>query len=305
MTSTPEHRTGDFFLDSSTLKTFLECPRKYYWSYVRHLTPQRIRTPLTFGAAIHNALEHHYRGNDPEESLRVFLDEFEDQEHDTIRTSARGAELLRKYFDKHPLHREPFTLLLPPEQRFEIQIGEYKYIGRLDLIIEWSGLNLVMDHKTSSRMGPYFFDQFRPDLQMTGYCFAASQLLDQTIHGSAINVLYMTKTKMEFHREIISREPFEYREFISLVTTLANEITTLRSRPREEYSLWLPNWTSCGRWGSCEFKDLCLAEDPEPLTEYLFDVRPWHPFDDTSQESHPRTEVPSRAEVPFRVKGAD
>ncbi len=264
------------FFDSSKLKCYLECPRQFYWRHVRHLVPFHEKTALSFGTAIHEGLFTWHKTYDIEESVDAFHRHWNDTMHEELRTAEKGEKLLRGYAERYPPKMEPFEFEML-EQKVQIDIDGIQYGGRIDGIVRWGGMNLVLDHKTASRMGRTYFDRFRPDLQMTGYAFMAKQLLQKPIHGVVINVLYFTKTKMDFIREISSREPFEYEEFVSVVMRLVDEIL---SNDWENRNSWMPNWTSCGNWGGCDYRDLCLCEDPEKLVPTMYRHEEWHPFDD-------------------------
>ncbi len=283
MTTNQDYRsqTPGEFLDSSKTKCFLECPRKFYWRHVRKLVPLHEKAALSFGKAIHEALYEWHKTYDLERTIEIFHEHWDDKIDEQLRTAEKGESLLKGYAERYPPKHEPFKFL-SLEQKVQIEIGDFVYGGRIDGIVEWGGMYLVLDHKTASRMGPKYFDRFRPDLQMTGYAFMAKQLFKQHIHGVVINVLYFTKKQMDFVREISSREPFEYEQFASLILNLASQI---KANDPEDMNSWLPNWTSCGDWGGCDYRDLCLSEDPEPLARSMYREEVWHPFieDEDSQ----------------------
>jgi len=261
--------------DASSLKSYEECPRKYYWRYVQDLVPKDPHPALNFGTAIHNALYLWYSGADIKEAINGFHEVFEQSVDDSLRTRERGQDLLLRYFGEHP--SEPWDFISPPEQKFLLDIAGHSFAGRFDGVIKWGSMYLILDHKTATRMGPTYFLQYRPDLQMTAYCYAARKLYDVDISGALINVLYFLKTKTEFIREITSREPFEYAEFINIITRSMNEIKAL---PQDDHNLWHPRWTSCTRWGACKYRDLCLTDEPERLFDIAYDREEWDPLAD-------------------------
>jgi len=275
------------YLDSSKMKCYLECPRKFYWRYVRHLVPQKDETPLTFGSAIHEALYTWYdmqldgysKEEAMEEALHRFHSNWTDQPYDDKRTHEKGDKLLKGYFKKYP--EEPFTFLTPPETAFKIKFYDYFLIGRFDGVINHNGMVMPLDHKTSTRMGNYYFNRFRPDLQMTKYCWVARKIaqklgLNEEIHGAYINVLYFTKTKMNYVRQIVSREQWEIDQFTRIALHIMDEINAKSVDRMED---WFPNWTSCTKWGSCTYRDLCIDNEPERLIDFMFEEEVWNPLD--------------------------
>lgn len=278
------------YLDSSKMKCFLECPRKFYWRYCRHLVPVRKSPALAFGRAIHEALYTWY-DRDKNESLKeaaeyaidIFHSMWTDIPEDDKRTHEKGEELLRGYFKEYP--GEPFKFVTPPETSFKIKFFDYYLIGRFDGVIEWNNMVMPFDHKTASAMGKYYFDRFRPDLQITKYCWvtrviAKERGLSPKIHGAYLNILYFTKTKVGYEREIITREQWEIDQFVKIALQIMDDIN---SRDPEVMEDWFPNWTSCNKWGACKYKDMCTTDEPERFVDFLYEEEIWNPL--TTEET--------------------
>lgn len=273
------------YLDSSKMKSFLECPRQFYWNYCRHLVPIKRRPALDFGKAIHEALYTWYsrdKEEDPKDvqeyAIDIFHAHWTDLVDDTLRTHEKGENLLRGYFKEYD--REPFTFITPPETSFKIKFFDYYLIGRFDGVIDWSGMVMPLDHKTASRMGKYYFNRYRPDLQMTKYCWvtriiAENKGLNPKVHGAYLNVLYFTKTKIGFERQIITREQWELDQFVQIALQIMDNINSRDPRIMED---WFPNWTSCNKWGACAYKDLCTTEEPERLVDFMYRKEIWNPL---------------------------
>lgn len=293
-------------MDSSKTQTDLECSRKFYWQYIRHLVPKDRQMALSFGSAVHEALNIWYATYQPELALKAFTDAWEgDEVRDDLRTRERGIAILAAYFKKYEV--EPFEWLalersfnLPLEERdcpdcgmafkynTQIRRSEWRcsychspyfvptWSGKIDGIIKWGSQYYVVDHKTSSRLGWTYFAQFRPSVQMTGYVWAAQQMIGKPISGVVINAIGVYKSKMHFERDISSREPWEVDEFVEEAIYRIEEI---RKRDVHNLKEWHPNWTSCGDWGGCRFRDLCLTHEPERLVPLMFDVEIWSPLE--------------------------
>src|SRR5437016_12209570 len=63
------------------------------------------------------------------------------------------------------------------------------YTGRIDLPVMWDNQLVVIDHKTTSAMGDYFFKDQRVNPQMIGYCYAFQKLTGRTVNGFCINAI--------------------------------------------------------------------------------------------------------------------
>jgi len=264
--------------DSTSLKTYVTCPRKFYWRYVKDLIPQqwldKEPAPLGFGGAIHEALDVWYSSGNEQEALNAFYDNWQDREEETLRTRERGEKVLEKYFERY--NQEPFEIIAGPEHEFCINIGGYDFAGRLDMAVQWSGMNLIMDHKTSSRMSRYYYHRFRPDIQMSAYPLAAQKIFNKVFHGTVINVLYFTKTEYDFDRDISYREEWELELTERLLAKWMSDIDSL---PKDDYRAWEPRWTSCMAYMKpCPYRDLCITAEPGMLVDTMYAVEQWNPL---------------------------
>lgn len=259
--------------DSSALKCFARCPRKFYWRYIRQLVPKHYKpAPLNFGSAIHEAMRIWYAEQDIDGAIEIFHKIWEDRFGDDKRTHEKGEKILKKYAETYP--KEPFEIIGEPEMGFTVDLEGNEYVGRFDLVIEWNGEMYVLDHKTSSRMGYNYFHRYRPDFQMTGYTWAAEQVFDRPCAGVMINVLYFTKTKIDFFRDTSPRMPHEKQEFVTYAT---NRMANIKARNPDRMKDWEQKWVACTDWGTCQFRELCISAEPERLVPLMFKVEPWDP----------------------------
>lgn len=259
--------------DSSSLKTYVACPRKYYWRYVRHLLKKGPKSPpLSFGTAIHEALRLWYIHHDIELVVDAFHDLWDERFSDKKRTHDRGEALLRGYAKRYD--QEHFTWISEPETTFNLDLNGSTFVGRFDGIVNFQGTPLVIDHKTATKYGSTYFYQFRPDMQMSAYVWAANQLYEETIEGALINVLYFTTRQIDYYRSLINRQAWEIQEFLDVAT---RNIAEIRSKDVTDHTDWEPRWSFCQHWGTCPYRDLCTEKDPEPLIQSMYRVEEWDP----------------------------
>lgn len=262
--------------DSSAMKTFARCPRKYYWRYVRDLVKQSYNpAPLQFGTAIHEALRMWYERGDIEEALTVFHTLWEDRFGDSKRTHEKGEKLLKNYAKEYP--HEPFELITKPETGWTVELIGEKYVGRFDLVVKWGDDYYVFDHKTATRMGSSYYNRYNPDLSTIGYTWAAEQLFNEKFKGVMYNILYFTTKQMDFDRQPIYIFDWQKQQFVDYITDRISEIKSLDPENRKE---WSQKWVACTDWGSCQFRELCLEEHPEPLVRSMYKKEEWNPLNE-------------------------
>lgn len=260
--------------DCSSLRTYMSCPRKYYWKYVRHLQLKDDDSPaLDFGTAVHQALEVWYNTGEEEEMLETFHEFWDERFSDKKRTHEKGEKLLTSYVEKYD--SEPFEIIGEPEQVFELELFNTIFVGKMDLVIRYPDqFDMILDHKTSTRMGRNYFKSFNPDIQMTGYTIAGRAIYPELdIKGAIVNVLYFTMRKMDFFREMFLQQDWEIDRWFELYRELTREIM---ERPRDDYKAWRINDSYCIRWGECPYRDLCTVEEPDKMF-YLYEKDVWDP----------------------------
>lgn len=295
----------EYWLDSSKIETFHLCPQKYEYRYEEHLVPidRKRDSPILFGGAIHRSLETLYRGtafnsapcplgdcarcrgNPIPNISAVFLANYTDDPEDPreIRTVDRGLDLLAQYLGKW--RREPFKVIavevpfeLPMEGEHEWDRYMFKYIGRMDLIIEQDDTPMTVDHKTTTRFGMVFDSSFKLSGQFTGYMKGASKLIGREVHAALVNALRVT-TKIDdssFARIYTHRTPEEFELWEQTVRHAATQIIEMR------HAKFFPRSApfACGAYNRvCEYYPLCIsaAQTRETLKQSAYEVVPWEP----------------------------
>jgi PD-(D/E)XK nuclease superfamily len=291
----------EFWLDSSKLETLYLCPQKYEYRYEEHLVPvdRKRDSPIMFGGAIHRALETLYRGTafneapcplgpcrrcrgEPIQNISaVFLANYTDDPDDPkeIRTVDRGLDLLTQYLGKW--RREPFKIIAV-EVPFELPMSAggvvFKYIGRIDLVIDYDGVPMTVDHKTTTRFGVVFDTSFKLSGQFTGYMKGASKLINRDITAAMANALRVT-TKIDdssFARIFTSRTPEEFDNWDQQVLNAARQLAEMRT-----LGFWPKHAPfACGAYNRvCEYYPLCVssAQTRETLKQSAYERVPWEP----------------------------
>jgi len=299
----------EFWLDSSKIDTFLLCPQKYAYRYEEHLLPvdRKRDSPIMFGSALHKCLESYYtgtafdkvpcplhepdsgcfrcKGNPISNIAALFLANYTDDPEDPkeVRTVDRGLEILAAYLSKW--QREPFKVLAV-EKKFDIAMtsshyfGEFdfNYIGRIDLIVDYEGTPMTVDHKSTTRFGMVFDAGFKLSGQFTGYMRGASKLIDEPIHAAMSNAIRVT-TKISdesFARIFTHRTPEEFDRWEFQTKYVAQQIANMSG------DKFFPRAApfACGAYNRvCEYYPLCIAsaQTRETLKQSAYEVVVWDP----------------------------
>lgn len=269
--------------DYTSLNIFLSCRRKYYWRMVRHLEPKTVSPALTFGLALHAALDAYYTEG-IEKALEIFKATYKDREGEELRTVANGIKLLEAYavVYKH----EPFKVLGKPETGFVFPIGDILWGGRMDLPVEWNGDLYIVEHKTTARLASNFFKQFTPNMQVTSYIAGAQQYLGKKCHGCVINALEpwkqlkrpsakSKKTEDHFARYVATRSQDDIEDFYATVSGIVSDIIECESGLNNFY----PNESNCFSYNyDCPYKQLCVYGDDDRFIKRDYNISKWEPY---------------------------
>lgn len=182
-----------------------------------------------------------------------------------------------------PIVEVPFTLdtgmFLPCERCLDLDVDPYgavcdncgapresiEYGGIYDLLVEFGGNLFVVDHKTTSVMGSGYFNQFKPNNQMTGYIWAASAMSGKKVNGAIINAVGIYKSgTTKFEREITSRSPNAVEEWL---LNLWHECVNIQRCTHADF--WPRRTNACTLYGLCEFHSVCSLDHPTERAKRL------------------------------------
>lgn len=245
--------------DSTVIRTYLECPKRFEYRWIRRIAPVNKSLPMIFGSLFHEALLIWYTSKDVEKAKKVF-NELPKFVEDESRTRERAALLLDKYIERWK--DEPYKIR-ELEVEFHIMMkGGSIFAGRMDALIDWMNGTYVKDHKTSRILGLTFFRGFRPHFQIDGYCYACRELTGSCM-GAIINGIQVCKTKMAFEKKISSRTEGELNsfpiEYEKIVGRLEEDILK---------KSFFKNTSQCHHYGGCPYIDLCTYGDDEISSKF-------------------------------------
>ena len=276
-----------FAFDATTLTLAQTCLRKYQYKILEGWQPHHLSVHLLFGQLYATALEHFYKhraeGADIDEALRRVVKEAMEGSWNPELGAAREfdhaaktrANLIRsiiwyvdQFGDETDSGIQTFHF---PDGRPAVEVSftlnvdnDIVFCGHLDRIVEYGGALYVMDQKTTgSTISPKFFDDFKPDTQMSMYTFAGQAVMHSPVKGVIIDGAQIAVGFTRFERGFTFRTAAEldewYDEMMGLAATIRSA-TMLRNFPM--------NRSSCGNYGGCEFRRVC-SRSPEVREQFL------------------------------------
>lgn len=304
---------GAFLIDNSTLEKLQCCPREMEYSAMRKRIGAGVKPSLNFGSAIHSALEHRYKeykNESPdiflEEAQAKLLSEYFDLNPnpiDDFRNTNWAIELMKMYNQKYNV--EPFNLLVDKagktmvELSFALPLVEINkipiiYSGRIDLPVMWDNQLIIIDHKTTSMLGPQYFEEFKMSAQPLGYAWAFEQLTGQKVAGYGINAIRVRSIPAKpkagiaswwdetFQRDKTYIRPRQLEEWKNNVIHLIEEFFWHISK---DYLPMKTKWC-VGKYGRCQYFDVCsLPQESRALMleSNNFTANTWSPLKQPTQ----------------------
>jgi len=293
-------------IDNFALTMFQTCPAKYFLRMHEGWTSKRKSGALGFGGALHEGLATWYRTRDKGQAL-LAIDEAwpANLPIDDWRTKEKCLQTMIEYMKHYPV--ETFKIIGLPdtplvEQTFTIHTGMYlpceragcvvatnkdeewclcglkrepiEYGGIFDTGVEWAGNEYVLEHKTTSQLGTYYFNQFKPNNQVTGYLWALGQLTGRKPSGAIINAIGLYKSSpTKFERSITTRSDEDITHWLENVRATCQMIKDCERR-----QFWPMHTQACTMYGKCEYHDvhvLGAKAEQEKFLEQMFTKEPW------------------------------
>ena len=221
-------------------------------------------------------------------------DTFVNLDSDDTKTATNGRTSCMEYFS----HYDDTWEVLAVEEPVIFNIGTYKYLVKLDLVVRLNGNIFVVEHKTTKNIGGNYFSRYMLNTQMSAQTYACKEKYS-SCSGVLLNVLSVKNVKkpvlidpsnaevkaysqveikhskyygkpmaycsgitFDFRREVVNRTPQQLDDFITNV---------LHWIPRIEGEAFYPkNEHFCTSFKGCEFKELCFSCDDAQIKEQLY-----------------------------------
>jgi PD-(D/E)XK nuclease superfamily len=283
-----------FAFDSTSLKLFQECPRKYQYKMLEGWTRREKSVHLLFGGWYATALEHYYKhialGMTSDEALHAVVTDalistwVYDLTEDGQPIQGTGAPWTSDHNTKTrenlirtivwyvgQFGEEDISVITTAEGKpaveysFSLPVDNGIVLsGHIDRLVEYAGHPYVMDQKTTgSTITPYYFDQFNPDMQMSLYTFAGRMIYNMPVKGVIIDAAQIAVGFTRFARGFTFRSDQMLNEWYDETMELA---LTIRQATKND--MFPRNSTACGNFGGCEFRSIC-SRSPEIREQFL------------------------------------
>lgn len=267
MNLNPPEKIFAFGCSPSMMQLWDLCKRKWWLHYVgKRGRGEKVDTKDA-GTAIHNFFQTWYDEDWSwmgwEEHMELFENDFPPEESTEKRNCHHMKMVLKAYVTQYPRETEPFEVVsLEETLRIPVEGCQLPLNCKIDMLVRYHNGLWVMDHKSTSRMGATYFEQFRHNWQTYCYLYAAEKLRGERCHGIIYNAVGL--------RQKIDKDSFMRSEVVKNESQLSYHMKTWAKKVNEMYEfvkgnyenpeafLMSPGSTACRAYNSsCFALDYC------------------------------------------------
>ena len=263
-------------IDYSMTSTFFDCERKYYWRYIKNLTPKTEYLPFLTGRLIHKAIQNINNNIDIGSVLKEFKDNYNPTEYTKGRSPDDITNLIINYYENNPLTKSGIMIIEAESKIFRPIIPGWNFTGRIDGIGLIGSTHYNIEYKTTSSLGELFIASFSNNAQITGYTWLSQSLHSQI--STIVVLLPLTKTG-EITTIFTARNKLQIELFLKSIKKVI-----LSLQDKDNYiSNYHPNYCNCGgtfpTYKQCDFYPICYSnkKDIKYIKKLLFKSEIWTP----------------------------
>ncbi len=279
-------------LTNSARSSFLNCRRKYQYSYVYGLAPRKPSIPFLVGGLYHNALDRAYTNRfniDLKAERRVAEKACEkasrapglsSEESDKIWTqSSIVMGLLTGYQKLYMKQDKERWEVIEAEGAFDVPLPNgWRYRGKTDLVVREKKTKAVVlvEHKTTGRLDAGYIAKLPLDNQILGYIWAKNKEklgIRKVVYNVAkkpgirltqkeslkdfckrLENEYLSNPGAYYYRETLTFEQKDVDNFATEMFKFVDEVD--RCQDTKHY---YQNTGQCTAMGVCPFMNLCVS----------------------------------------------
>ncbi len=280
-------------IDSTTLNTFLQCPRRMFFSYRKHWKPTERSIHLEFGIAWHEAKEHLlWNPGDVEGAMVKFMEHYRSiypSSMDSVNAPKAPGNALDALYNYEKKQRD-YEVLHTEVAGVAPLADDVDVAFKIDAIVkDPEGGIWVLDHKTGSRRTQAWVDGWVVSPQLCIYIHVLNHFYGtDVVRGAIVEGTIFRRNDHEHINVPVRKSP---QSFGALFWTILHSIDLIKwnidseesASPEDEIlTAWPMNPTNCFDFGrKCPYFDYCIAWS-NPLSKKCpaeFKVEEWNPLE--------------------------
>jgi hypothetical protein len=255
------------------IQAFMQCPTKYYHSYISEEHTRTVSPSLIVGSLLHTGMAHRYaimsyNGEDHDlfDPVSAMKEQARQEGELWIEQLPKVLDVYERYTkDKYVQLWELGVEVLYIEDVFTMTIEGYDLTLRADLVIKDKndGKIYFVDHKTSSYVQKTTTQGYQSSGQFIAYQVLGEQLWGDDFGGLLINYLqhggFRAKTPtVKFIREKTKRSQQHMDAFAPSVLFYRRLIEMYQDKPLKHFPRVQTEFTCMHKYGACDHYDKCF-----------------------------------------------
>lgn len=266
-------------VDFSQLQCYVNCPRLYQNKYVNCLQRRKQDEGMqsrSFGSDVHGALNQYFLTHSPATAIEWFKAHYESIPNEKVRTKEHGLILLERFFPWWQVNFKHATVL-GSEVQDSFKIGEIEYVVKIDLPVKVNDNVFAVDFKTTTNKTHYYYRQFSPNMQVSGYCYylmlkygSCAGFMPVVFHMGHRQNKYKGEPAgfwVKFDYDIVNRNKEQLNDFRYNVRMWVNKL-----QMSLDTGVFEKNEGFCESYYGCAFRDACIALDEPQIIENMYEV---------------------------------
>lgn len=263
----------------TSLSTFQNCPKKYWWTYIRRLKRVGHCSATELGTALHSALERLFvtgKIEEAEDALNAYSP-LAGTQGLSAEDFCRAKGILAGYWYRWGSSLDQYVVQ-EVEKAFNVPIpcSDYVFTGRIDLIVRDKATNRIQlwDHKTAKKLDGNYITRRWMDLQLNLYAIGAAEQLGIAVDEFVYDVMRKPEIRLKKDETL---EEFGERCMAACSSDMYDRVTyPVEDMRIEETKRQLAGWLAqieiaeacgfygenldhCGAYGGCPYWELCTS----------------------------------------------
>lgn len=257
------------------MQAFMQCPTKYYYSYISEEHTRTVSPSLIVGSLLHTGLAHKYaimgaeqRGEehdlyDPSDAIRQQAKEegevWQSQLEKVFKVYNQYAE------SEYIRFWESDFIIISVEDIFTLTIDGYDLTLRADLVIQSKSTGLIyfVDHKTSSYIREVTTKGYQSSGQFIAYQVLGENLWKDKFGGLIINYLqhggFTAKNpRIAFKQVEVKRSQSHIDAFAPSILFYRKLIEHYQDKDLKHFPRVQTEFTCIHKYGACDHYDKCF-----------------------------------------------
>jgi putative RecB family exonuclease len=160
----PPEQVARDYISYSAIRTYQQCPLRYYFRYIAGIPEKTISAAFVFGGAVHRAIEHHFQcllesntAPSQDELLAAYRAGWQDhslpirfsKDEQASSFDDLAVRMIKAFSDSHLSRPAGKIIAIEETLRGDLIPGLPDVLGRVDLILDTTQELIVADWKTS------------------------------------------------------------------------------------------------------------------------------------------------------------